>query len=397
MSNPGNTTPAEVAVRRFDGQGSAIAVFEFQGELRDLVVSSLRDSYLSTGAYVADAKAVSSQGVLSMAVAGVAAGGTAMSAALSGSLYMATADPTTLMKIGQGVGSAVMGVNGIAAQAPFIPIAGALPVMAPLMAMQALTTVVTLKQFQQVDRKLDAIKNTLDTAIARAEATHVGELLTASGVVDEVYGRYEREGHFSSDMLIRLALAERDVRTLAGRFRHLLDAHSVESMREIADAERANYDAHATMLASFVDLRTAYLRVCVDMQEHPKSLVDSVGQLKEKLRDGTELWQRLLGRSAALRTARDAVTNALAEMSTTERLRKGPAAEKRIKMLNDSYVATMESEKGIMKGSYSLIRSAEQTLESLESPKAQDDTPTLVYWQDETGEHSFTTTKLHVA
>src|SRR5215469_13222272 len=134
-------TPEEVAVRRFDAEDSEFAVFEFQGQLRDLMVSSLRNCYLATGSYVEDAKAMSPQGVLSMAVAGTAVGGAVLSASLSSTLFMATADPSTLMKLGQGVGSAVMGVKGIAAQAPFIAVPSSLPVVAPIMAMQALTTV----------------------------------------------------------------------------------------------------------------------------------------------------------------------------------------------------------------------------------------------------------------
>ena len=78
------TTPEEVTVRRFDAKGSELAVFEFQGELRDLILSNLRNDYLATGSYAADAKALSSQGVLSMAVAGAATVGTVLSASLSG-------------------------------------------------------------------------------------------------------------------------------------------------------------------------------------------------------------------------------------------------------------------------------------------------------------------------
>ena len=50
------TIPEEVTVRRFDAEGSELAVFEFQGELRDLILSNLRNDYLATGSYVADAK-----------------------------------------------------------------------------------------------------------------------------------------------------------------------------------------------------------------------------------------------------------------------------------------------------------------------------------------------------
>ena len=60
--------PQEVAVRRIGTEGSELAVFEFQGKLRELMVSSLQQGYLATGNYVSDAKAVSSQGAMSLGV-----------------------------------------------------------------------------------------------------------------------------------------------------------------------------------------------------------------------------------------------------------------------------------------------------------------------------------------
>lgn len=396
--------PEEVAVRRFDAGGSEIAVFEFQGELRDLIVSSLRNGYLATGSYVPDAKALSSQGVLSMAVAGAASAGTILSATLSSTLFMATANPATLMNIGAGVGSAVMGVNGIVAQAPFIAVASSLPVVAPIMAMQAMTAIVMLQQFSQVNRKLDAIKSTLDQAIARSEATHAGELLTASNIVDEVYRQYEEAGAFSNDMLIRLALAEHDARTLAERFRFLVDSHPIAEVDDITDVQRANYDAHSAMLGSFLDLRIAYLRVCVNMQENPKSLESSVELLKEKIRSGAEFWQQLVNRSESLRTAISHREKLLNDMNWVERSLpefvggRGAAASKKLAALKDAYVSTLQSEVAIVKDFDSLIQSANQTLTSLEnSKKGARPAPTLVYWKDESGEHSFSTEQLQVA
>lgn len=403
MATSDEAAPEEVAVRRFDTGRSEIAVFEFQGELRDLMISSLRNGFLATGSYVADARAISPQGVLSMAVAGAAVGGTVLSASLSSTLFMATADPATLMKLGQGVGSAVMGVNGVVAQAPFIAVASSLPVVAPIMAMQALSTAVTLQQFQQVDRKLNAIKSTLDAAIARSEATHVGELLTASSIVDEVYERYEQEGSFSSDMLIRLALAERDVRTLAERFRYLVESHSPTVVVEMDQAQRANYDSHSAMLASFLDLRIAYLRVCVDMQEHPKSVECSVGQLKAKIQEVTDFWETLLSRSDALREAIAEREKSLSDMNIAERILpdfmggRGAAKEKELDALRHAYLSTLENEKTIMQKFDSLIHSAKQTLTALETSPAGKSSPTLVYWQDETGEHSFSAESVQLA
>lgn len=396
------TPPEQVAVQRFEAGESEIAIFEFQGTLRDLMVSSMRSGYLTTGNYLSDAKAVSPQGVMSMAVSGAALGGTALSASLSSSLYMATADPSSLMKLGRGVGSAVMGATGITGQAPFIPIASSIPVVAPLMAMQAMTTAVTLRQFQKVDQKLDAIKDKLNAAIARTEATHVGELLTASKVVDEVGQIYDQEGSFSGDMLARLALAERDVGTLAERSRFLVESHALEAGARAEDVERANYDAYSAMLASFVDLKIAYLRVCVDLQEHPRSVETSVERLKLKIGNDLVFWEALLSQSDRLKEAIAARTRDLADMSKAKRLLPGAVGgagttEKEIKALNDAYTTTIVSEKNLLKGFDSLIESAKQTLETLKHPLTGPSTPTLVYWRDDDGEHSFYSSHLRLA
>lgn len=396
------TGPEEVAVRRVSSGDSEIAIFEFQGQLRELMVDSLQNGYLRMGSYVTDAKALSTQGALSMAVGAAAAGATGLSAALSSTLYLATADPSTLMKLGQGVGSSVMGVSGIVGHAPFIPVASSLPVVGPLMAVQALTAAVTLQQFQQVDRKLETIKSTLDRAIARAEATYTGELLTASNIVDEVYQQYEHAGSFSSDMLVRLALSERDVRRLAERFRYLVGTHDGTEIDDIADVNRANYDAHGAMLASFLGLRISYLRLCVDMQENPKSVEASVQHLKDKIRYDTKFWQRLLRRSETLRDAISARESQLKDMNSFQRLLPefiggGAADERKLATMRTAYVSTLESERAIMEGFDSLIQSAQETLAALESPKGSSQTPTLIYWQDEAGEHSFYSGSLRVS
>lgn len=390
------TPPEHVSVKRFEAGESEMAIFEFEGALKDLMVSSLRNDYLATGNWLSDAKTVSPQGVMSLAVSGAAVAGTALSASVSSSLYMATADPSSLMKLGQGVGSAVMGASGITGQAAFIPVASAMPVVAPLMAMQAMTTAVTLHQFQQVDRKLDAIKNRLNEAIARSEATHVGELLTASRVVDEVYQLYDREGSFSPDMLARLALAERDVGALAQRFRFLVDSHELESAAaKPEDVERANYDAFSAMLASFLELKISHLRVCVDMQEHPRSVKASVERLRVKIEEDLEFWQGLLSRSDRLKEAIAARTEAFGQMGRARRLLG--ASEEELEALKEAYTSTIASEKDLLKGFDSLIASVEQTLETLKRPLGGPSTPTLVYWRDEDGEHSFYSSNLRLA
>lgn len=378
-----------------------MAVFEFQGQLRELMLADLRSGYLTTGNYTSDGKAISPQGMRALAVAGVGGGATAVSAAFSSTLFMATANPATLMQIGSGVGSAVMGTTGIVAQAPFIAVASSLPVVGPLMAMQVVTAVVMLEQFRKLDRKLDDIKNTLDKAIARAEATHAAELAAASYVVDEIYSQSEDAGYFSQDMLVRLAFAEHDVRRLTERFRYFADTHEVTDVDDIADVHRSNFDAHSAMLASCLDLRVSYLRVSVDLQENPKSVAASVERLKNKIAGGVEFWQALLNRSATLRDAIQEREGKLKDMPWVERNLpeffggKGAAADKKLVALHAAYVSTLESELAIVKGFDSLIESSKQTLTTLKNPqKSLEASPTMVYWQDEEGEHSFYTDKL---
>ncbi len=86
---------------------------------------------------------------------------------MAGTALGATANLATLMAIKGGVGTAVMGATGIVRHAPFIPVVSSLPVVAPILAVQALNTAMMMQQFERVDRQLDLIKNQLDRLMAR--------------------------------------------------------------------------------------------------------------------------------------------------------------------------------------------------------------------------------------
>ena len=357
-----NKRGSEMTVQRFGTGDNEVAVFGLQGELRDQLLSTLKRGHLEAGRYTPDARALSSQTMLTMVTTGSAAAGSALSAGLSSTLYMATADPSTLMQIGSGFGSAVVGSGGITAQAPFIPVAVSLPVVAPLMAMQALTAAVTLQQFKQVDQKLDSIKKKLDEAIAREEATITAELLSASDIADEVYRHFQANGAFSNDMLIRLAMAERDVRRVALRARFLVDAHTIEDATDEGKVHRSNYDAQSAMLATFLELRVAHLRLSVDMQENPKSVPESVEQLQTTLEDGAALWDRLLHRSSAIKEVLEKVKDKRNDMNPFVRKLN---RERAIDSLEAAYTLTLESEKRISQGFDALIRDTQETLETI--------------------------------
>ncbi len=64
--------------------------------------------------------------------------------------------------------------------------------------------------------------------------------------------------------------------------------------------------------------------------------------------------------------------------------------------INDVRAENSESLRlAIVKGFDSLIESSKQTLTTLKSPeKSLEASPTMVYWQDDDGEHSFFTEKV---
>jgi hypothetical protein len=302
-----------------------------------------------------------------------ATAGTVASATMSSSLFMATANPDTLMQIGQGVGSAVVGTNGIVAQAAFIPVASAIPVVAPLIAMQTLSSVVMLQQFNIMDKKLDEIILSIDKMLERQEITKVAELFAAVHIIDEIYLQYGQTGHFSIDMLIRLALAERDAMILSRRYEILENSESSNSII---------YGTNCTMLASFLNLRVKYLRTCVDVQENPQFVKRSLESFAKLLKNNINLWDKLLHKSDEMKNDIDALNKQIEKANPLQK----STLKKELSRKKDEYMAFMEKERDILENFHQLIDSAKQVSETTNKIF-----PTLIYWHDGNGEHCIAT------
>ena len=93
------TDSREVTVQHLVADENEIALFSLQGDIRERSLASLQSAYLESGKFTQDARTVSPQTAKSLLVAGAAAGGTGLSAATAGTLFMATADPSTLMQL----------------------------------------------------------------------------------------------------------------------------------------------------------------------------------------------------------------------------------------------------------------------------------------------------------
>lgn len=97
----------EFTIATPDGQPDQ-GLIAVTGRTRDALIASLTNNLAATGKYTPDARAVSPQVLGSTASTATALGATAASAAIAPTLFMATANPATLMQLGSGVGSAVM-------------------------------------------------------------------------------------------------------------------------------------------------------------------------------------------------------------------------------------------------------------------------------------------------
>lgn len=353
-----------------------ITVSEFNGEIQHKILESLTTEYLMTGKYTKDQMSISPKILSSLMLCGGAAG-TALSAAMSTSLFVATANPATLMQIGQGVGSAVMGATGIVSQAPFIAASSTMmPVIAPVMAMQALSTVVLLQQFTKLDKKLDTIKASIDKMLARQEVTKVAELFATVHIVDEIYAQYDKTGSFSTDMLIRLALAEQTAMELSRRYVMLENSGD----GDIRDNAFDSHDTYCTMLASLLELRIKYLRTCVDVQENPQFVEDSSKAFSDLLKADIILWDGLLNKSTEMKDEIKALEDKLESANPLQKMN----IQKDLKRKTELHNAAIAKERAIISEFLLLIDSAKK-LSDITS--TQGNVPTILYWCDNNGEH----------
>ena len=358
-----------------------LVISEFNDDIRQRILDNMNEEYLLTGKYLKDQRSISPK-ILSALMLSSGAAGTAISAMMSSSLFMATANPAALMSLGAGVGSAVMGAHGIVAQAAFIPVASSIPIVAPLMVMQALNSVVMLQQFSAMDKKLDAIKGSIDKILARQEVTKVAELFAAVNIVDEIYLQYGQAGRFSTDMLIRLALAERDALILSRRYEMLENSEAGNSTAN----EFANYDTFCTVLASFLTLRVKYLRTSVDIQENPQFVQRSSESFAALLKDDINLWDKLLNRSDKMKSEIEVIAAQLENVKGLQRIGQ-KSKEKELSRKKDEWANAMEKERVILKDFHTLIDIAKQISETTSTQAL----PTVIYWHDDDGEHCIAT------
>lgn len=356
-------------------------LLEIEGEDKDQLIKKLSQNYLSTGRYTKNQMSISPT-VMSSLITASGIGLTAISTIFSSKLFMATANPNSLMKLSSGgVGSAVMEGGHIVGQSGFIKVASSLPVVAPIIAMQVMSTLVITEQFKVVNKKLDVIQQEIDQILLRQEVTNIADLSSAIVVVDELYTQYSTIGHFSQDMIIRLALVERDAGKLKARYEIL------DSINENTASAYKNSDAYFTLLSSLLLLRIKYLRLCLDTQENPEFIKYSTVNFQNILEHTLFVYGNFHNRSKALKKLNDSKEESN-NKKTLGKLPKFIQNDTKKELIREEYISMLEIENKITED----FGSAVQEMRKLQEIGNTDNSnANLLYWQDTTGVHCIAT------
>jgi len=223
------------------------ALISFRGKIKDDLLARFRKNYSIEGKHIKDGGRISAETFSGLLLAG--GGSWALSAKISSQLFMATANLETLMKIGNGVGSAVLAGGQIVGQAPFIPItAAAMPVAAPLLLFQAITTVMVMNQFGLVREKLNQLERSISRVIQRSEASVVGEIMSASNRIEEIEIQFGICKGFTESMIIKLLLLEDKVNPIFERYKFLYEVEDIERTSSSEQLKFKESDAYFAII-----------------------------------------------------------------------------------------------------------------------------------------------------
>ena len=358
------------------------------GRTRDALIASLTNSLAATGKYTPDARAVSPQVLGSTASTATAVASTAASAAIAPTLFMATANPATLMQLGSGVGSAVMGAGGIVAQAPFIPVAASMPVVAPLALMGVVNTAVTMREFQAVNAKLDTIANSLTNLLVRVDITQIAGLIAASKTLGDITEEYGELGHFTPSMTARFAVAEQSLAAVARRQELLLLSAESRALDPKTDIEDVIRDVNAAGLAYITEVQVHALHLALALQESPALVTKRTQQLTECIDKTNERWSTLKNLSEGVKAK---ITEYEEEDQKKSRFSRQAHD---LSALKERREKILENEKTLIDEHGSKLEAFKDLSQSLR--EQQESRATLVYWRDDAGEHSFLTEQLSI-
>ncbi len=219
------------------------------------------------------------------------AGSTATSSLLAGNVFLATANPGTLMTIGTGVGSAVMGPTGIVAQAPFVAASSALiPVVAPLMLFTTVSSVMMCARLDRAQRTLGRLFEVVERVRRLLDAEDYARFETAAEQIDEIRSEFERCRRFASDVPAKLSGVDRDVSLLRSKYGLMVTGEVLSEEQ----AKEALSDLNRFFLASVYDIQIDVLQLYLALQDDPDVVESRQSRLRQKIERYGEDFRQVL-------------------------------------------------------------------------------------------------------
>ena len=255
--------------------GQEVGVIDLGASISSTIRIQMNENTLRRG------EPFASGGVLGTAALPViGAGSTAASSLLAGNVFLATANPATLMAIKGGVGSAIMSGGKIVGHAPFISAGSALiPVVAPVMFFMITSAMMMSARFDRVQFSLDKLMEAVAALLKRELAEDYGLVLSANARLQDIMEEFEGSRRFTEDMKIRLALVERDLSSMHQKYEAITNGGITDDVQ----AQLAPSDQHIWALSAIASINVDRLRLRLDLQENPDDLVRSVRALNRKL------------------------------------------------------------------------------------------------------------------
>ena len=218
-------------------------------------------------------------------------GSAATSSLFAGNVFLATANPATLMTIGAGVGSAVMGPTGIVATAPFVAATGALiPVVAPVVLFTTISSVMMSARLDRVQTTLGRLFDVVEHVRRLLLAEDYAKFEVAAERIEEIRSEFEDCQRFASDVPVRLSAVADHVSELRSKYRLLgtEDIHSEE------DARSAVLSLSRFFLASLYDIQVDLLRLNLALQNDPDVVKSREPELRKKIAQYSKDFRQLL-------------------------------------------------------------------------------------------------------
>lgn len=203
-------------------------------------------------------------------------------------------------------------------------------IVGPLAVWQILNAVAGVYHLQKIDTKLASLQRGIDRLTLRTQAKTYGQLMSAVAILQELSKQHAITGTFSSDMMVKLALAERDIRSawseqhlLMERFKGIInqilhkkgDRGAVQAilkeesneffrdMKLLIDASRASILVSEAWIQYDLEHNPRYVSVRLhDSKEEVKAIESAISQLAMLL---DELQKHAVDRPAETNWFRD--------------------------------------------------------------------------------------------